>query len=261
MPCFNSDHGHSPGGGSAWQEGYRALVRRLRECVPEDGVLTTEECAEPWLDLFDAMIILNMPAELHSIPLFPSVYSDRTIGYAFLYYAKDEPVNSFSFRWKNSRAFLYGAQLGWIQPQRIMAPEVAGEAEFLRDLARTRSHARPFVTDGQFLRLLDVAGDNALLRGRATGAFGPDYTIEEPAVNASAWLAEGKLGILLCNISGEDQRIDVSLPLSDAGITPGTPLRAGIFGPEGKIGTESVSSTLTLTVPAGKALAVHVEPV
>ena len=261
VPCFNPDHGHPLGGGGAWHEGYRTLLEGMRKRVPEGRVLTTEECAEPWLDLFDAMIILNMPAELHSIPLFPSVYSDRTIGYAFLYYAKDEPRNSFSFRWKNSRAFLYGAQVGWIQPDRIMAPEVSSEAEFLRDLARTRSHARPFVTDGQFLRLLDVAGDNTLLRGRGTGVFGPDYTIEEPAVNASAWLADGKPGVLLSNISSQDRSVKVPLPLDDAGIPAGTSLTATVFGPGGEITRETMSSdTLALTVPAGKALVVHIRP-
>lgn len=261
LPCFNRDHGHPPGGGGAWHEGYRALMEQVRARVPKGGVITTEECAEPWLDQFDALIILNMPMELRSIPLFAAVYSDRTIGYAFLYFAKDEPANSLGFRMKNMRAFLYGSQLGWIQPARIMAPEVAAEAEFLRRLAATRSHARPFVTDGQFLRLLDIGGDNPLQRGTGTGAWGPNYPIREQAVSGSAWLAEGKLGVLLCNITTAEHTVEVPLPLGDAGLPEGITLNAVISGPDGETGRQSVrGSAMTLKVPAETALTISLEP-
>lgn len=252
VPCHDPSHGHPIGGGSVWHYGYRGLMNQVRKHVPAGRVLTTEECSEPWLDQFDAHINVNTPMELNSIPLFAAVYSDRTIAYGFRYYTKDEPENAIPFRQKNSRALLYGGQLGWIQPQLILAPGVEKEASFLRDLAHTRSHARPFVTDGQFLRLLNVTGDNPIMDCRASGGFSADYAVQEPAVNASAWKAGGQLGVLLCNISDESRAVTVPLPLDEAGVRTQT---LHIAGPDGKFTTKQFTGNqINITIPPRTAM-------
>lgn len=251
LPCYAENHGHEPGDGGNWHRGYRKMMEEVRRRIPEGKILATEECAEPWLDLFDAHIILNTPITLNSIPLFAAVYSDRVIGYCSLYYAADEPGNALTFRRKNSRAFLYGSQLGWIQPNRIMAPECRAEAEFLRDLAATRRRARPFVTDGQLIKMLPVEGENEILCGKASGGFGPDHIVREPAVSASLWVAGNQVGVLVCNIS--DTNRTITIKLDEKNLT--APEKLTLIGSEGERETIALKSAIaTFAINAAEAV-------
>lgn len=221
--CFNPAHGHPIGGGHFWVDGYRKLLDQVRKKLPEDRMITTEESAECWIDQFDALLLVNTPITAGTpIPLFPAVYSGRTITFGFLYFPADDLERSLPFRAKMARAFVWGSQLGWIQPKLIMQPEYAKEAEFLRNLARCRRFGHEYLVFGKFLGLLNVRGDNPRLRGEASGSFGGSYKIDMPSVIGSAWLAEdGSLGIALANMSDEAHEVEVksrrvTIPARDA---------------------------------------------
>ncbi len=212
LRCFSSNHGHAPGGGRFWVEGYRKLLERVRSALPGDRILTTEEGAECWIDQFDALLMVNTPplAGTRPIALFPAVYSGRSITFGFQYLTEDDLKQGLPFRYKMANAFVFGAQLGWVTAGWIMAPEAAEEAEFLRSLAHCRRRAHQFVVTGRFMGMLGVEGDNPTLRCRATGFFGGFYDLETPAVIGSRWLAEdGSVGVLLANL--DDEAHDVVL--------------------------------------------------
>lgn len=202
VPCYSTEHEHEPGGGSFWASAYRQLADKARTRLPEDGILTTEECAECWIDQFDGLLTVNTPSgDYDIVPLFPLVYSDRTVLIGNQYYTKDEPSNSLSWRLKCARTLLWGAQLGWIQPDRILAEK--REAEFLRTLARARREARSFVYT-RFLGPAKVEGDVPMLEGSGSLLFGPgSYPIKTPAVLATRW--EGNRWIVV-NMADEDVR-------------------------------------------------------
>jgi hypothetical protein len=244
VTCFSAGHGHLPGGGRFWVDGYRKLLDRVRKDLPEGKMITTEENAECWLDQFDALLLVNTPTgEPAPIPLFPAVYSERTITFGFLYFPVDDLQRSLPFRAKMARAFVWGAQLGWIQPGVIMSPEHAREAEFLRNLARCRRFGHDFVLSGNFLGAVNVRGDNPRLKGTASGSFGGTYRIDLPAVLGSAWLSEeGKLGVLLANMSDEPHAVEVTLPLAAAGIRASKGFDIEVFGSEGVIASSHDTS-------------------
>jgi hypothetical protein len=256
LPCHNPEHGHPPGGGAYWHEGYRKLLMETRKCLDEGQILTTEENAECWLDLFDALLMVNTPLEGTMIPLFPAVYSDRTILFGSLYYAGDEPQNSIPFRIKNARAFVWGAQLGWIQPARIMSGDARKEAEFLRTLARTRRHAHHLLIGGRFLGMLDIKTPAPRLAYRTTKLTGDEYLSEEECVSGSLWLSDkGELGIILVNISNEEQKIKFSIPFEKA--CPLTPHEYTLheFGPSGfRSSQKSYSQDQEIRIPGAYAL-------
>jgi hypothetical protein len=79
--CLNPDHGHSPGGGTFWVEGYRKMMDAIRAKLPNGRILTSEENAECWNDQFDALLLVNTPAAdgKRIIPLMPAVYGGRII--------------------------------------------------------------------------------------------------------------------------------------------------------------------------------------
>jgi hypothetical protein len=209
--CFNPNHGHPIGGGHFWVDGYRKLLDLVRAKLPKERMITTEESAECWVDQFDALLLVNTPSTAGTpIPLFPAVYSGRTVVFGFLYFPKDDLEKSLPFRAKMARCFVFGSQLGWVQPKLIMQPEFAKEAEFLRNLAKCRSTGHKFLTYGRFLGLLDVRGDNPRVKGEGSGSFGGSYKIDMPSVIGSSWLAEdGSVGIALANMSDAPHEVEV----------------------------------------------------
>ncbi|MCX7962971.1 MAG: DUF6259 domain-containing protein [Candidatus Sumerlaea chitinivorans] len=206
VPCYAANHPHPRGGGEFWVRGYRDMLQRIRKVIPRDVALTTEENAECWIDLFDGHLVVNTPTDEGSpIPLFPLVYSDRAVTFGFQYFPPPEPAGSLAFRVKIARAFLFGAQLGWIEPQRILAPEARHEAEMLRTLGQWRGQVRQFFTEGRMLGLLELECDDPPLQCKAAGSFGGTYDLRVAPLLASAWLAPaGEIGLFAVNVSEEE---------------------------------------------------------
>ncbi|MBN1900903.1 hypothetical protein JW926_06200 [Candidatus Sumerlaeota bacterium] len=204
VPCYHPDHNHAPGGGAFWHEGYRKTLRMIRDEKPRQVILTTEENAECWLDLFDAHLVVNTPFMGRHVPLFPAVYSERSVLFGSAYYAPNEPSNALPFRLKNAWALLWGSQPGWISPQKIMPPEARREAEFLRILARARKEALAYLLGGRFLGEAEIKGD---FRNLEIGAshFGTKCVFDNPPVMGTLWQSqEGKIALLLVNISDNE---------------------------------------------------------
>lgn len=235
VQCFDPEHGHPVGGGDFWYRGYRKLLDKTRKLVPKDRMITTEENAECWLDQFDALLLVNTPIGEHPIiPLWQAVYSGRVVNFGFLYYPATDLQRTLPFNLKTARCFIFGSQLGWIQPAVIMADENRDEAEYLRTLARTRRFAHQFVTYGRFLGLVTPTGDNPGLTVEGSGSFSGSYKIETPSVIGSAWQAEdGALGVLLANVSDKEREVEVHLPLIRSGITASEGFTIERFGPDG----------------------------
>jgi hypothetical protein len=209
--CFAEDHGHAQGGGTFWAEGYRTLLEGARKHLPADGMLTSEECIECWMDLLDAHLVLNSPCgEGEMIPLFPAVYAGRTITFGFQYFPESEGVHSLGFRAKMARGFLWGSQLGWINADQLMAEGGDTDREFLKNLCHARQSAHDFLLYGQFLGPVQVEGDNPRRVEEAPGSFGGMYTLDVPAVAATSWRAEdGRTAIAVCNLDDEAHEVSV----------------------------------------------------
>jgi len=251
--CYEQSHGHPLGGGHFWVDGYRKLLDKARAKLPSGGMLTTEENIECWLDQFDALLLVNTPAATDKavIPLFPAVYSGRTITFGFQYIGKDDIAQSTPFRAKMAREFIYGAQIGWVLAEQMMAPEAAREREFVRNLAKCRGFGHKFLLTGRLLGLVDVGGDNPRVKFTAGGPFGGEYTLDLPSVCGSAWKAEdGSVGVALANMSDEDRKVEFSAPL-----VVGKAYRVQEFGPEGRMSrAKGAAGAQKVTVPARGAV-------
>lgn len=249
--CLNPAHGHPIGGGHFWVDGYRKLLEQVRAKLPKDRIITTEENAECWIDQFDALLLVNTPTgSAQQIPLFPLVYSGRALTFGFLYFPKDDLERSLPFRTKMARCFVWGSQMGWIEPDKIMAPENAKEAEFLRNLARCRRFGHKFLVYGTLKGLLNPRGDNPHLKGEGSGSFSGTYEIDMPSVLGSSWLAEDKsIGIVLANMSDDSHEVDPGMILPKDSTVE-------VYGPEGLQSTTKLTESdgYKVTVPARSAL-------
>lgn len=157
------------------------------------------------MNLFDVMLMVNSPQgdDSKQVPLYPLVYSDRMMVNCFLYYPLTEKVNSMNFRMKNVVELLWGAQLGWVKPELIMAPEAQTEALFLREMVRFRRKQHDLIYGGRFIKEVIPLGDNPELHIPKLGTT--------PVVRGAFWIGEkGNKAILLVNI--DDKPHLVQLP-------------------------------------------------
>lgn len=113
--CFDPSHGHPAGGGNHWIEGNRKCIELTRENVRKinpEIILTTEDFAEPYIDVFDGLLAANASnITKDAIPLFKNVYS----GYC-LTYGRGAAGSGLAIMMVNTQMFLWGEQMGWFDP-------------------------------------------------------------------------------------------------------------------------------------------------
>ena len=87
-PCWNSRHTHAPGGGTYHHQGFAQYIAKISERNPGLS-LSTEDCSEEYLDLFDSMIVLCHSWERLTdglwttfrgdfVPVFQAIYHGTT---------------------------------------------------------------------------------------------------------------------------------------------------------------------------------------
>ena len=203
-PCYADNHGHGKGGGSWWPEAYRKVLTEMRETFyTPDQAMTTEENAEPYMDLFDMMLIVNSPhaAYMRMVPLFPLIYSDRCVYSAFTYIPWT--VNDGSLRYITMKSLLWGSQLGWVEPKLLMKEENAVEALMIKNLAKFRKDNHDIFFGGRFMSEFTPDGDNETINI-------PNYQ-PSPVVMGAEWVdIDGRTYYILVNMSDRDRK--VSLP-------------------------------------------------
>lgn len=231
--CLDPTHSHPPGGGDVWTLGYRQMlegVRRRLASLNRQAVLTTEDAAEPWSHLFDAFLMCNSTTG-GLVPLYPLVYSGRTLYFGRYFFAEDYQTPG-AFATKAAQMFVWGAQLGWIDPWVIDHPK---EAAYLRELARARAVANRFMALGEMLPHLQVTNQAAPVRTKWS-LWGTTYDIEMPAVVGSLWrTGSTELAVVLTNCSERPAVAEWSLaPEFARGLLKGQWMRSSLTNPPAK---------------------------
>ncbi len=211
-PCYADNHHHGKGGGSWWPEAYRKVLTDMRESFyTPDQAMTTEENAEPYIDLFDMMLIVNSPhaAYMRMVPLFPLIYSDRCVYSGFTYIPWT--INDGSLRYITMKSLLWGSQLGWVEPKLLMKEENADEALMLKNLAEFRKANHDIFFGGRFVSEFTLEGDNEIIDI-------PNYQ-PTPVVMGAEWTdINGRLHYILVNMSSRPRT--VTLPNSASATIP-----------------------------------------
>jgi hypothetical protein len=213
--CFDTNHSHSIGGGSYWVEGYRKMVEICKENARKKNpemILTTEDFAEPYIDVFDGLLSANASSIAPDlIPMFDYVYSGYclTFGRMTGRFLSVEGGTIYStglpFKMRNAQMFLWGEQMGWFDPN-ILNLE-SPEAKYLKSLCKTleKEAVKKFLFFGEMLRPPKLEGDNPILS--ASWSENQKDT-EMPAVSHSAWKAEdGTLGLVFTNMDNSAHTI------------------------------------------------------
>ncbi|MBI2434600.1 MAG: hypothetical protein HYV26_17225 [Candidatus Hydrogenedentes bacterium] len=214
--CFAKNHGHPPGGGSHWIQGYRELLRRCCAVLPPGAALSTEENADPWNDLLQAFLMVNtQPQGGTIVPIFPAVYGGRVVSFGFQYFSASDFEARYPLRLKFAQEFTFGSQLGWVGPG-ILEEGHAPEAEFLKRLGQARHVARDALQYGELLPPIAMHCSKAVSWTEKNEAS--IETKMAPAIVASAWLTPGaKRKLAVANVADEEVTVALTLDLRHTG--------------------------------------------
>ncbi|NGM61274.1 glycoside hydrolase [Sphingobacterium sp. SGG-5] len=225
LPCWNPNHNHAPGGGSFWVDAYRDIFREVRAELSSGNMISTEQNAEPYLDMFDLFLMVNYPqgTVFEPVPLFPIIYSDRALLYGFYIYNK---VN-MSYRVKSALSLLWGSQIHGGQTVFTQYSNMVENAAFVRDLVAFRKRNHDLFVGGNLLKEITPQGDNPVLPAPNWPADA-STTGTTPAVRGALWKSKNdQYAVVLVNV--EEQPHSVSLPNGDiVNIKAGESLRIDI---------------------------------
>lgn len=200
-PCYAGNHGHGKGGGSWWPSAYRYILDDMRgSFYRPDHAMTTEENAEPYIDKFDMMLIVNSPhvGYMRMVPLFPLIYSDRCVYSGFTYVPWR--INDGSLRYMTMKSLLWGSQLGWVEPKLLMNDNNKAEALMLKNIVRFRKKNHDIFFGGRFLAEFTPEGDNETFDV-------PNYQ-PTPVVAGAEWSdVNGRTYYILANMSDRDRKV------------------------------------------------------
>lgn len=228
---------HLPHGGTYWARGNRIILDRMQQHVRSampGAYLTSEGCAEVYLDMVDAFLLLDVERygwsreRWDNYPLYSMVYHD----YGVLFGGDAQPlVNPRRTIWQLGLGMIWGAQA--MYAGRDVPPIDASErsrtnGRYLREVVQSYHQVgRKFLLGGRWIPTAlvpdtDLAGRYpvmvrskthhvALLRKNK--AAPADWV--GPAVLGSSWLAnDDSIGIVLTNISSESQEVTLRIDVN-----------------------------------------------
>jgi hypothetical protein len=251
LVCYDAGHGHAPGGGAYWMEGFRSLESDIRRRC-SGIVLAGEGCGEAWLPHLDLMLSLQVsreryaaPNEWTPIPFFHAVYHGYTIlygNYASLTrppydplwppeFAPEHPLQLLDekfrrqFRLEQARSFVWGQQpcLANFLPEHLT--ERAPDLAYIRQLAQLRNQDLPHLLHGTFMRPprtsipeMEIEVSRLSIYAGQRDAV-KEYSMSVPDYLMGMWRAEdGSLAVAIAGISDEEQAIVFTLTSQEHGL-------------------------------------------
>ncbi len=247
-PCFSTEHGHVPGGGAYGLQGYRELLRKVREQHPE-LMLSSESFQEMYLDLLDCGISLFTSGErvigeewtrtTRVVPLHAAVYHGH--GVAFGNYAHIDGITPYDELWppesrtdpskerdwqaicpdqfamELARTVAFGCQplMTNLTKEHLENPKFEADVAFFLDICRFYHAHREWLLWGELLEpghvkceTVDVTCIARLIFTRPETI--EPFTVRQPTVFHGGWRApDGRAGLALINYTRREQAVTV----------------------------------------------------
>jgi hypothetical protein len=227
--CYNPAHGHPVHGGNYQFTGNRRLMSELRAEVRRlkpDAAFFTECIDEVFNDLMDGYLTLDltrgyMASREQVWPIFTAVYHQYAINFGSDANLSMDP-DTFAVIY--GRQFIWGSQLLNSSVVAKLPEEGDPTSEMFRDITQAYHVAgRRFLMGGEWTRLavrpkdapagncgLELAADGAVIRYVGNRADRKRIW-SGPAVMASAWKRDGDLGIVMVNVTGDEQTVELAV--------------------------------------------------
>ena len=254
-PCFDPTHGHPLGGGGWWQDGYRAMLKKILDDNPGKIFFSTENAAESYADVIAANLTWT-EVYRDDFPSLMQVYGGKSVYFCNPSMENDDLI---SFRALQKRAMLWGVQPGWMWWMHSAPPEKRDE-QFARKLAclneiiAWRKTLRPCFNAGQLIDQVSLKGENPSMPITWHRQGVDSFTM--PALDGTIWRSgDGRqITLILANISDQDQEATMELDLTTYGVRSPRHSVASVEK-DGKrqplLEFEGNTAAISQTVPAG----------
>lgn len=191
--CRGKGHMHLPGGGSYWVEGYNRMMEKIRMEKPEDAFYFSESNGEPFMKSFDGFLTWLWTAG-DDVPVFPLIYAGhiQMLGRYTDGATRDDDDH---FRYHLAKSLLAGQQPGWINAQVVYNEK---RMAFLTPIVRIRHKYTKLWNGGMLLRPPKVETDTPAKPCPKGGMMAQ--------VVAGAWKKDGRIVLILINVSEEPSR-------------------------------------------------------
>ncbi len=209
FPCYSHDHGHLPGGGSYWAEGYVAMMQKIRQ-RKSSGFCFSESTSESYMKGLDGLLSWTWACN-GEVPAFSTVYAGYTVLLGRTFNQDDG-----YFRYAMARSLLYGQQLGWCNPTAVLGHKE--RLEFLKKLVKLRYEHAVFFRSATMCRPPKVTTEKQPLTVPPPLWF--KAAISAPVVESTAWKSyDGKkILVFVTNIAQEDCDYSLSFSASEYGV-------------------------------------------
>ena len=195
-PCRSEKHGHIPGGGSYWTDGYNELMDIVKLNKKQDVFYVSESSGEPYMKSFDGYLtwLWRQPDD---VPAFSAIYAGYIVMLGRFSDGIDKKDDDF-FRQNIAKALLYGQQPGWLFADVVYDNS---RMEFLEKFVKMRyKHTNTFST-------------NVMLR--------PPKTNDTNIMSAGWKARSGKtITLFVANLSEDKTNYSISLNCKEYGISP-----------------------------------------
>ena len=159
-PCRSEKHGHLPGGGSYWTDGYNELMDIVKYGKKDNVFYVSESSGEPYMKSFDGYLtwLWRQPDD---VPAFSAIYAGYIVMLGRFSDGIDKKDDAF-FRQNIAKALLYGQQPGWLFADVVYDN---GRMEFLEKFVKMRyKHTNTFCSC-TMLRPPKTNNDNIMSAG------------------------------------------------------------------------------------------------
>lgn len=200
IPCSSSNHGHLPGGGSYWTDGYNNMIRNLKADRPAESFYMSESSGETYVKTFDGLLCWKW-VQNDLVPAFPAIYA----GYVQMVGRESDSVGTENaFRYHFGEAMLFGQQPGWFYGGQNISNE---RLAFMKQVVDARMQYIDLFNYGKLLRPPVVETELVPVNGYRQ-------------VISGAWQAEdgGKTVLFVINVSERATTATVNLYPAEYGV-------------------------------------------
>ncbi len=213
-PCYSGSHGHQPGGGSYWTDGYNQMMQNIRETKPKEHFYFTECNAEPYMKHIDGFLTW-MWVDADEVPAFSAVYHGyvQLIGRCTIGNKKDDID---FFKYATARSLVSGQMLGWCKADIVWSEK---HMPYLMRMVKCRYENAAFLSGAVMLRPPRISTPADMYTTRAGLWFTDTIHCEWVLGGAFRSYDEREVRVFLVNFSDETICAEIAFSPAEYGIT------------------------------------------
>ena len=206
--CMDTAHHHALGGGSLWRNGYKNMLEKMHDTIPQEVFITAEGGCDFIADQVDAFMVQGWTTD-HQVPAWQAVYTGKV--QLFGTKTGGSQYGNQQFYAKLAQGYIYGVQTGrqyiWLSIYPESNPDKSMAAHFVKRLGKMRYKLRNFMSYGEMKKPLVLSGNIPDLTYHVWdwGGHKGYVDVTYPAIQNSVWQHGDSVIVSLINASIPDQ--------------------------------------------------------